>query len=965
MDSHLVQTQSRDRERSHASPVYSPRPSSRSSTSTNATRATPRSANNSTSHYVTSPRPSSAHPPHRFHHSSCAPSTVAPRPASAVPRDRVSDSGRQTTAASTYLQDKLQRRREEAERLASTRAAQEMSPSSMDLPTRHARSSPAKGDSLDGRRPGSSAGSAETAKKTGMGVKEMEATVSTLHKQNFDLKLELFHRRERQNALEERIDALEADKAQMDDVNDSLLDELERRDKAVQEAVQMIVTLEAQVATLLKEREMVRQIDAAGVLALEELESRLNGPTPRPREANLARLEQDAKNLHRMPSFMSDRTENTENLRKVYLSSRGSLLSLPRLATDAEDADARRVNSMTSPSLSVLSESSFVSVYGERDNDQDRTVMASADADKPNSVDSPVDSAVDSAAPPRRPRNPSYDSAQAGEVSRPPTSMSTKSSRHTRSHSAGRTSGPGQFQSINDIIGHTSRLQMRVRLDHTRLGNNNNNILAQDQSPSLGRGQQHAQIKEARMVSLRKVTTDVPPSRSGEQVLPPTPDTISTSTLRRFKTSNDTLSKQRGGITDQRSYRSVSDGTSKGDEGEQPGGASVAQQPPPAPAFADREEALGPSSLDPRQPSMSPPGSAGGTTVSSRRDVDWDSDGDSVHSLDSSLDIWLQQSKDPRYKEQDRSSSPDLFSFPSSAGGWNTNAMFASAGDGGAFDVPGLVSRHHSIVSNHAQDVMSAQGSRLSDGAQQPPPPDRRSSLGAKTGPATSSKPPPVIGKLQKSLSRSGSRRNSADAQMVQLAESVANTTHSPELRPGTRSKDSTHYPPSTITTAPRGHLLNFFRRSVGGGTTAAQAEPASPASPAAVVPPPAVAATAGSMGVPSWVQRSHFVDEDEDRASATPPPIMRVPRRVRSGSSDEGAPLHNRVPALPPTTPMATHASHTPVTNGTPASPDTIPTANIGSGGGGGSGSGGPSSQKRKWLPGFGKASSLRNRAG
>lgn len=185
MDSHLVRTQSRDRERSHASPVY-PRPSSRSSTSTNATRATPRSANSSTSHFVTSPRPSSAHPPHRFHHSSCAPSIVASRPGSAVSRDRVSDSGRQATATSSYLQDKLQKRREEAERLAAARAAQEMS-ASMDLPARHAQSSPAKGDSSDGRRPGSSGGSADAAKKTGLGAKEMEAVSSFAYPMPFCL----------------------------------------------------------------------------------------------------------------------------------------------------------------------------------------------------------------------------------------------------------------------------------------------------------------------------------------------------------------------------------------------------------------------------------------------------------------------------------------------------------------------------------------------------------------------------------------------------------------------------------------------------------------------------------------------------------------------------------------------------------------------------------------------------------
>lgn len=38
----------------------------------------------------------------------------------------------------------------------------------------------------------------------GLGIKEMDQTLSTLHRQNFDLKLEVYHRRERQNALEER-----------------------------------------------------------------------------------------------------------------------------------------------------------------------------------------------------------------------------------------------------------------------------------------------------------------------------------------------------------------------------------------------------------------------------------------------------------------------------------------------------------------------------------------------------------------------------------------------------------------------------------------------------------------------------------------------------------------------------------------------------------------------------------------
>ncbi|GKT51937.1 uncharacterized protein ColSpa_12118 [Colletotrichum spaethianum] len=794
---------------------------------------------------------------------------------------------------------------------------------SMEIAARRFQSSPVKSESVDGHRPRSSGGNAEPVKKTGMGVKEMEATVSSLHKQNFDLKLELFHRRERQNALEERIDALEGEKAQIDDVNDKLLDELEKRDKAVQEAVQMIVTLEAQVAALLKEREMVRQVDAAGILALEALESRFNGPTPKPREADLARLEEDANTLNRMPSFLSDRTENTENLRKVYLSSRGSLLSLPRLTTEGEDADVRHVNDMTSPSLSVLSESSFVSVYGGKD-DQDRTIVA--DADEPSPMDGP--------SPQPRSRKQSYGGDQSN-VQRPLTTMSTRISRPSRSNSVGRAPGPGQFQSIHDIIDHTSPLQKLARLDHAYL----DKAPAQDQSPLSSRGQSRQHVKDAKREALRRVTTDTPTSRSGEQALPPTPDTISTSTLRRFKTSNDTLFNQRS-VSDQRSYRSISDGTSKDEEGEHSGGAPVFQQAPHS-SFVDRNEPASAAYFDMKPPLVPRPRSAGETTISNRRDIEWDSDGDSVHSLDSSLDIWLQQGKDPKYFEHTESASPDLFSFPPSGGGWNTNAMFGSFS--GAFEVPGLAPQHRNL----AEDVMLAEPALFPDGVQQLPPPNRRSSLGAKTG-STSSKQPPANGKLRKSPSRSGSRRSSVDAQMLQLAESVANTPQRSESKPGVRSKDS-HYPPSSAT-ASRGHRLNIFRRSVGGGTTPTQPEPASPVAE----PSPSVTAKAGTMGVPSWVQHSHLVDEDRD--SATPPPIMRKPRPARSSSFDEGAPIADGAPSTPTTT-MAAYASHTPKANGTPVSSETTPISN--------NGSGGAPLQKRKWLPGFGRASSLRNRTG
>ncbi|CAI4219837.1 unnamed protein product [Parascedosporium putredinis] len=164
---------------------------------------------------------------------------------------------------SSYLQEKLLRERKvelDNKSVSSGRTSNDA----------HTQGSPCRREGFDPRRPMSSGGPDAPTKKKGMGVKEMEQvsanvmgsqTVSTLHKQNFDLKLELYHRRERQTALEDELTRMKDDSAQLTELNDRLVEELEKRDKAVEEAVAMIVLLEAQVETLLKEREMVRRIE--------------------------------------------------------------------------------------------------------------------------------------------------------------------------------------------------------------------------------------------------------------------------------------------------------------------------------------------------------------------------------------------------------------------------------------------------------------------------------------------------------------------------------------------------------------------------------------------------------------------------------------------------------------------------------------------------------------------------------
>lgn len=116
--------------------------------------------------------------------------------------------------------------------------------------------------------------------------------------------------------------------------------------------------------------------------------------------------------------------------------------------------------------------------------------------------------------------------------------------------------------------------------------------------------------------------------------------------------------------------------------------------------------------------------------------------------------------------------------------------------------------------------------------------------------------------------------------------------TNSSDGRPGSQSQPSTtvapqvqtqdgqqkrHYPPnaSQQTTQSRGRGLNgLFRRSIGSAppdnhVVPASAPPTESSFPAAVKNGPVP-----MVGVPSWGRRADLIDDD--RASATPPPIMR-----------------------------------------------------------------------------------------
>lgn len=324
-------------------------------------------------------------------------------------------------------------------------------------------------------------------------------------KQNFNLKLELHHRRERQSALEAKLEAAERqieEQQELQDVNEQLLAELEKRDQAVEEAVGIIVALEERVEMLMRDREVVRNFDTkynSDYFGHNHEELPSSPPTfhQHPRLAS-------SKTMVRMPSFLSEQSEGTEALRSLYLPNNASFsdAALPKLLEEGSDA-------MNSPRLSALSVSSFVSIYGN----------------KPLDLDSQNEGDEEDELP--QPRHRKSLSVEKWIEQRPPTSVPTAIWNDRKN----------QYLSINDVM--ESPLQRLEKLKLTLEKNTKNTIASHVQ---LQRSNSSKSTQKP-PTSIRRVITNAP-SFDRAQTLPPTPDTISTSTLRHFQSnSNDTLAQ--------------------------------------------------------------------------------------------------------------------------------------------------------------------------------------------------------------------------------------------------------------------------------------------------------------------------------------------------------------------------------------------------------------------------------------
>ena len=226
-------------------------------------------------------------------------------------------------------------------------------------------------------------------------------------------------------AMEERLeqaDAIREDNEEYQELNELLVRELEKRDRAIQEAVEMICQLEEKVETL--ETSLRETIPlSAGTdeqhLGLKAHEVVLPSSPPSIKQASKALRPVDPssnqlsnlvfpagmpshfshrgspnlpRSLLRTPSFLTSTKGSTGALRSLYLAgevegTNGSRAITFRKQGSAFTGDSAtngspdgQIQGLDSPRLSVLSESSFVSVYGgNRQTDGELSEVSLAD----------------------------------------------------------------------------------------------------------------------------------------------------------------------------------------------------------------------------------------------------------------------------------------------------------------------------------------------------------------------------------------------------------------------------------------------------------------------------------------------------------------------------------------------------------------------------------------------------------
>lgn len=584
----------------------------------------------------------------------------------------------------------------------------------------------------------------------------------------------------------------------------------------------------------------------------------------------------DTHSLARMPSFVSVRTEFTENLRSVYLDTQASFLSLSK--TDSRMNN----NGFVSPSMSVLSESSFLSLYGQKTDD-----ISSSPPDIPRHAQSRLG--------PNGQRSVSLPVAEFT----PSRSRWIETTRNMgddkEAMNAGNMSSPPQkFETLADSP------SIKQAVPQTASSTTVRPIKPQ---PQLSTSSSRDRPRPA-----RKSVSDE--AVGSQQALPPTPDTMSSSMINHGRNQNDSSRRER---TSEEQKPPVLPPLpfEQADKAEPDHwrfkGVDVAQ-PPSVSTFTGGQDILGTSNYEDRFQAPQRPRSVDETTISRHR-IDWDScsEDDDVCSEASSFDYWMREGLRPNRggashtgNSQTNTSRdpPRLFGFVTDDKGWQSDETFNAPRGGNSAQgqnppfSPDLDNLGASLPSPEAGLFGSGLAGSNSPRAHgtavaAPPAPYRRSSLQARTsapGTPRTTRAPALQAKHQKDSKRSVSGHVSSP---TTNGWPTPNSTHSQTptqpARPQNRqhqdkSTEKRHYPPqvSHPQAAPRSRskgLTNLFRRSLGSSTTYSQPSASVPASRSPFPPPEEKQSYVPTVGVPAWERRNDLMDSS---TSATPPPIVR-----------------------------------------------------------------------------------------
>lgn len=598
-----------------------------------------------------------------------------------------------------------------------------------------------------------------------------------------------------------------------------------------------------------------------------------------------AHIGSDDRGLVHMPSFMNEKSEQTKTLRSVVLDKKRSLSHLRKAS--GSSAVPSDIKGVASPSLiSMLSESSFLSIYGDGgDKDGESVVLPSLRLQSPSNASLGLSHQQDQ---------------QRGNAA--PRSVSSGTFNGGSSPSA-------RAPALAGLLDMTSPLQQIERLERRytnrrhppkRTASSCDGAASEPpnvhSSPSASLNP--TRVREAKMDTQQRVMTSTPTGKNApaHRALPPTPDTVSTSTLRRLRDPESDMSSRASSF--EFSRRPSSD---RGGE-EAVRHASLAASTVQREMVAWQMDADKSTLLRRLTPLLPPAPRSVSESVSTQTQsssaqplgLGARDGGADTRSEDSNFDYWMWEgtrARDPSPLDRDTDSLPDLFEVP------GTDALFGAIRGSGFSPAPGLGrdSPEGGLASSISDSEDGTFGPTVLQEADGLVAPDRRPNLRARVGSFTSSGGAPAGESLGHNSAREhrwltsrGGRSRSSSADAASFCSQHMQTSCAPGAR---RSV----YPPIAGQPArSRGlsGLNGLFRRdstSHAGCPSPRQQKAQSPCqysrSGRMSVPPPAAR---------PWDRRLPELSDD-DRAGATPPPIMRQ-RAPRPVSTSGDAPVASNV---------------------------------------------------------------------